>query len=312
MGIDIVILLLLSSQAMVPIALTAIGEVFAEKSGVVNIGLEGILLLSAFGAVVGGEFFVDLSNGNGFMLTLAPWLGMLSGVLMGLFIGLIHGLIGIYWKGDQIVSGVGINIFALGVVGFGIPAIWNVKGQHQVDSLAVFQGLQTSWGKFSYVIPVVLLAAVFTYWMMHKTAFGLRVKAVGENPEAADIAGISVNKTRLLAVLYGSALGGLAGAYMSLDWTTSITKNLPAGRGFIALATVVFSKLNPLLALLGAAVFGFFDVLSTWISTIPAINQVVPFYFVRMIPYVATLIVVAGAIGRARFPKATAQPYRRE
>ncbi len=304
MNIDIMLLVLLGLRGMVPIALTAIGEAFSERAGVVNIGLEGIILLSAFGAVVGGEFFMHMGAG-----AWTPWLGMLSGVVFGAFIGLIHGFIGIYMRGDQIISGVGINLFALGLVGFGLDALWNVKGSYQYDLALRLPGIPTPFGNFSFLIVATFAFAVFTYWMLNKTAFGLRVKAVGENPEAADIAGISVERTRMIAVVYGAALGGLAGAFLSLDINNGITENISAGRGFIALATVVFSKLNPLLALVGGLIFGLAQVLSTWIKSFVGPDY---FYFVQMIPYVVTLLVVAGAIGRARFPAAISQPYRRE
>jgi len=304
MNIDLMLLVLIGLRGMAPIALTAIGEAFSERAGVVNIGLEGIILLSAFGAVVGGEFFMALGAG-----AWTPWLGMFSGMLFGALFGLIHGFIGIYMRGDQIISGVGINLFALGLVGFGLDALWNVKGSYQYDLALRLPGIQTPVGNLSYIILATFALAFFTYWMLNKTAFGLRVKAVGENPEAADIAGISVERTRMIAVVYGAALGGLAGAFLSLDVNNGITENISAGRGFIALATVVFSKLNPLLALVGGLIFGLAQVLSTWIKSFVGPDY---FYFVQMIPYVVTLLVVAGAIGRARFPAAIAQPYKRE
>jgi simple sugar transport system permease protein len=144
---------------------------------------------------------------------------------------------------------------------------------------------------------------------------GLRVKAVGENPEAADVAGISVDSTRYIATIGGASLAGLAGAYLSIDWLSTITKELPAGRGFIALANVVFSGLNPLLALLGGFLFGLFDTLALWIDSHPTLKPLLPFgvhNFVKMTPYVATLLVVAVAIGHVRFPKSIGQPYRRQ
>jgi simple sugar transport system permease protein len=304
--------LILGFQAMIPLALCAMGEVLAERAGVVNIGLEGILLTSAFMAVVGAHFLHD------------PWLGLAVGTLTGLIIGLIHGVIGIYLKGDQIVSGVAINLFALGFVAFGLMAVWGVSGAFSLDvdlrlggwNIVVPTGDVEKpldfLGKISYLLPFTFGMAIFIWWLLHKTTFGLRIKAIGENPESADVAGVRVERTRMIAVLFGAALGGLAGAYLSVDWVGAITKEISAGRGFIALATVVFSKLNPLLTLVGAFTFGLFDTLGVWLSTNAYANRTGLNYFIRMIPYVVTLIVVAGLIGRARFPKATAQPYRRE
>jgi len=291
-------LLGLALQAMVPVTLTAVGEIFSERAGVVNIGLEGIMVISAFVAVVGTK-----ATGN-------PWMGLAAGIGAGASVGLMHGLISVYFNGDQVISGVGINLFGLGLVGFGMVALWG--GPLQLPVALQLPSLPVPWGKLSPIVPVMFALAFFTWWLLYKTTLGLRVRAVGENPAAADVAGINVRRLRLGATIYGAALGGLAGAFLSLDWTHTITKTLPAGRGFIALANVVFSKLNPLLALLGGFIFGFFDALGFWISNVPLVNKIVPYQFVRMIPYVATLLVLAGAIGRARFPKALGQPYRRE
>lgn len=290
---------LLALQAMVPIALAAIGEVFAERAGVFNIGLEGIMLLSAFAASVGAELFGS------------PWAGLALGLAAGALVGLLHGGVTIYLGGEQTISGVGINVIALGIVSFGIPAVWRVYGAHTLAPSAFLPAISTPVGRLSYFILLTPLAAALTHWMLHKTLFGTRVKACGEEPAAADVAGINVGGLRLVAVVYGAALAGLAGAYLSLDWTHLITNNLPAGRGWIAIATVVFSKLNPWLAVLGGLVFGFFDTLGIWVSTVPALSGLVPFQFVRMLPYLVTLLVVAG-IGRARFPKALGKPYKRE
>ncbi len=299
-GMLLLITLPVALRAMVPIALAAVGEVFAERAGVVNIGLEGILVISAFAAVVGA------------WLSGSPWVGLALGMLAGAAVGLLHGFISIYLKGDQIISGVGINLLGIGLVGFGAVVLWGGKSS-MVESALQIPGIPVPWGSLSPLVPVTVLVALFTWWLLHRTAFGLRVQAVGENPEAADVVGVPVERVRLIAVLYGGMLGGLGGAFLSLDWLGAITNTLPAGRGFIALATVVFSKLNPLLALFGGFLFGYFDALAIQLaSAAGGGEQAIPYQFVRMIPYIATLIVVAGAIGRARFPKAIAQPYRRE
>ncbi len=294
-GLLLLITLPVALRAMVPVTLAAIGEVFAERAGVVNIGLEGILVISAFAAVVGA------------WLSGSPWVGLALGVLAGAAVGLLHGWISIYLKGDQIISGVGINLLGMGLVGFGSVVLWGGKS-YTVESALQIPGLPVPWGSLSPLVIVTVLAAPFTWWLLHKTAFGLRVKAVGENPEAADVVGVPVERVRLVAVVYGGMLGGLGGAFLSLDWLGTITNTLPAGRGFIALAAVVFSKLNPLLALFGGFLFGYFDALAIQLASAGGAG----YQFVRMIPYIATLIVVAGAIGRARFPQAIAQPYRRE
>jgi simple sugar transport system permease protein len=163
------------------------------------------------------------------------------------------------------------------------------------------------------ISPMILVTLVFpfiVYWFLKRTRAGLILKATGEMPEAADVAGINVNRIRLYAGVFGASLAGLGGAYMSVAWLGSVTKDLSAGRGFIALATVVFSGLNPLLALIGGFIFAFFQGLAETLKTMP--KKTIPWQFVSMLPYIVTLLVVSGAIGRVRFPKALGEPYKRE
>ncbi len=283
---------------MVPITLTAVGEVIGESAGLFNIGLEGILLLSAFTGTLGAR-------------TGGPLVGLLLGLATGMGIGFMFGLICAYWKGSQMVAGVGINLFALGFVAFGLQVLGS-PGFYTVPRAAQLPPIRTPVGAFSPLIPVALLLPFLIHGILNHTRVGLRIKAVGENPEAADVAGIPVELTQLLSTMAGAALAGLAGAYMSVSWLGSVTKEISAGRGFISLATVVFSGLRPLLALAGGLLFGFFESLATWIQSLPGVKETVPWQFISMIPYVATLLVVAGAIGRVRFPKALGVPYRRE
>lgn len=292
-------LLLGALHAMVPITMTATGEIFSERTGLVNIGLEGILLISAFTAVIGAE-----AGG--------PLLGLIVGTATGALIGVIHGVISVYLRGEQVISGVGINILSLGLVAFGLVWQWGAAGFHQVPRAVRVPHFATPIGNMSPLVIVTLLLAVLTYYVIHYTNFGLQMRAVGENPAAADAAGVRVERVRLIGAVVAGALAGLAGAYLSIDWLNTITRNLPAGRGFIALATVVFSRLNPLLAIVGGLIFGFFDGLGLLVSTSREITRIIPYQFIQMLPYVVTLLVVAGVIGRARFPAASGQPYRRE
>lgn len=283
--------------AMVPITLAALGEIFEEWAGVVNIGLEGIMSISAFAAALG-----SISTGN-------PWLGVPAGLLMGSIVGLLHGLICVRLRGNQIISGVGINLLGMGTVGFGARTMWGAKAPMLDDRfwIPAVPGLGIS--------PIVLLTpalVVFTWFLLFRTALGLRIRAVGENPVAADVVGVPVERLRLWASVYAGALGGLAGAFLSLDWLHTVSATLPAGRGFIALANVVFSKLNPFLAFVGGCIFGYFDALGIQLAAVAGVGGAVPYQFIRMIPYLVTLVVVTLAIGRARFPRALGQPYRRE
>jgi len=293
---DILSLLRISLHAMVPITLTAVGEIIGETAGLFNIGLEGALLLSAFAGAIGAEFG-------------GPLVGLLVGVVVGAGLGLLFSVINTYWKGTQMITGIGINLFAVGIVAFGLIKL-GAPGFHDVPKVAELAKLQTPIGAVSPMIFVALIVPFIAYWFLKRTRAGLILKAVGEAPEAADVAGININLVRLLATTFGGALAGLGGAYMSVCWIGSVTKDISAGRGFIALATVVFSGLNPLLALLGGFIFGFFQSLATWIKTLP--SKPIPWQFVEMLPYIVTLLVVSGVIGRVRFPKALGQPYKRE
>lgn len=292
-------LLLGALHAMVPITMAATGEIFSERAGVVNIGIEGILLISAFTAVIGAE-----AGG--------PLLGLTTGLATGALIGLMHGIISVYLRGDQTIGGVGINILGLGLVAFGLVWQWGQAGFHQVPRAVRVPAIETPLGNMSPLVIVTLVLAGLTYYLMNYTNLGLQMRAVGENPAAADAAGVRVERVRLIGTIYAGALAGLAGAYLSIDWLATITRNLPAGKGFIALATVVFSRLNPLLAVVGGLIFGFFDGLGLIVSTNREITRIIPYQFIQMLPYVVTLLVVTGVIGRARFPAASGQPYRRE
>lgn len=289
-------LLRISLHAMVPITLTAIGEIIGETAGLFNIGLEGILLISAFVGALGAK-----AGG--------PVVGLLVGMGVGMVIGFVFSVICTYWKGTQMIAGIGINLFAMGFVAFGLIKL-GAPGFHSVPAEAQLAKLQTPMGALSPLIFVALVVPFLAHWFLRRTRAGLILKAVGENPEAADVAGINVHLTRLLATTFGAALAGLAGAYLSVGWFGSVTKEISAGRGFIALATVVFSGLNPILGLVGGLIFGFFQSLATWIKTLP--TKPIPWQFVDMLPYIVTLLVVSGVVGRVRFPKALGEPYKRE
>ncbi len=287
-----------TTYAMTPLILAAVGEIFNERAGIVNIGLEGIMLISGFMAVVAAE------------MTLNPIVGVLAGIAIGAFIGLIHGYITAYLKGDHIISGLGINLFALGAVAFGIEAVWGVRGYHTPPDAAKVPDIPVL--EISPIFIAMILITIGTHYLLYRTSIGLKVRAVGENPEAADVVGVNVERVQLLATIYGAALTGLAGAFLSIDWLTAITKELPAGRGFIALALVNFANWSPLLALGGGLLFGFFWTLGEWIKNMAAIKAVIPVTLMNTIPYIATLAVVAGLIGKSRPPRYVGRPYKRE
>ena len=289
----------ISLHAMVPITLAAIGETIEESAGLFNIGLEGMLLISALTGALGAEYTGSAVG------------GLLVGLSTGALLGLVFGVINTYWKGDQLITGVGINLLALGFVAFMLVNL-GAPGFHTVPRDVQIKLIPLGVGALSPLVLVTVAMAFVVYWLLYRTQLGIRIKAVGENPAAADVAGISVNAVRLGTAIAAGALVGLAGAYLSVDWFGAVTKEVSAGRGFIALATVVFSGLNPLLALVGGFIFGFFDGFATWVATYPKIKEIIPWQFVAMAPYIVTLLVVAGVIGRVRFPKALGTPYFRE
>ncbi len=286
--------------AMTPLALTAVGECINEKSGVVNIGLEGILLITSVTGVFGAEVF-----GNGL-------LGLLVGMLTGAFIGFVFGVISVHGRADQVVAGMGINIFALGFVQYLLMSIWGFPGIHLVQRRLMVQPLYTPIGQLSIVTIFAIVAAVLAHIFLYKTVLGFRIRATGESPEAVDVAGVRVDRVRILSSTLGGALCGLGGAFMPLAWFGAVVKEISAGRGFIALACVVFAGLEPLLAVAAALIFGLAEGFSFAIAVTPGVKEVIPFYFVNMIPYITTLVIVTVAIGKRRFPKASGVPYRRE
>lgn len=287
-------------RSTVPILLASVGEIVTERSGVVNIGLEGILLLGAFFAVLG-----DISTGN-------PWVGVLIGGLVGLAIGVMHGIISTKLKGNQIVDTIGVNTFALGVVGFGIFAVWHVWGARTIPASLTIQPLYIAGRALSPMVIIAFAIAIFTYWWLFKTSFGAALRACGEDPDAADVVGINVDLTRIIATIYGATLAGIGGAYLSVDWFSGITKEISAGRGWLALANVAFSNWNPLLAIGGSLIFAFFDALVMWIGPMQQVNSVIPQEILRTVPYIVTIIAISGVIKKVRPPKALGIPYSRE
>ncbi len=285
--------------ATVPIALTALGEVLAERSGVVNIGLEGILLFSAWAGA-----YTALTTGS--------WtLALLAGTGMGAVLGLLHAVIAVYLRGDQIIAGVGLNMVAAGATILLTYAAWgNYGNSPPIPEEARPPAVTVAGLRLSVMVPATFLIGVILWYLLDKTRIGLTIRAVGDDPKSADALGISVERVRLAATILGAALAGLAGAYMSVDYQGGFAKLMSAGRGFIALADVAFSGWNPLGALLGALVFGASDAAARYysITTQATANS----YLFNTIPYIVTLLAVAVTARRAKMPQALGRPYKRE
>jgi len=290
--------------AMTPLALAAVGECINERAGVINIGLEGIFLLTAVISVYWAEIF-----GAGVF-------GVLMGGVIGAIIGLILGVISTYGKAEQIIAGMGLNIIALGLVQYLLMALWAFPGIHifprELMVPAIIIKLPAGIFRLSPITIFAIASAFIAHYILFRTLLGIRIRAAGEVPEAIDVAGINVNRLRLFTSGLCGFLAGIGGAFMPLAWFGGLVKEISAGRGFIALAAVVFSGLNPLLALAASFIFGFAEGLAFTVMITPGVKRAVPFHFIHMIPYILTIVILAAFLGGKRFPRALGKPYIRE
>jgi ABC-type uncharacterized transport system permease subunit len=299
-GLPPVSLLETGLLAMTPLALAAVGECLNEKAGLVNIGLEAIFMVTA----TVGVWFAEVGRSG--------TVGLLAGAAGGALLGFGLGAVSVYGKADQVIAGMGLNVFALGFVPFLLISLWAFPGIHVFPNELMVPRIRTPVGQLSPVTLAAVLVALAAHLLLHRTVLGFRIQAVGERPEAVDVAGLRVDRLRLLTATVGGALAGLGGAFLPLGWFGALVKEISAGRGFIALACVVFAGLEPLLALGAALLFGLADGFASAVAVTPGVKERVPFYFVSMIPYVVTLAVVAAVIGRRRFPSTVGRPYARE
>ena len=288
-----------------PLVLAALGGLFSERSGVINIALEGKMLAGAFSAAA-VTYAADKKLGMG---NASPWIGLLAGMIAGLFIAVIYAVSCIKFKADQVVSGAAINILMIGVPGFLSGAFFLSSGS--TPQLPKDHLLPQS--PVVIAIAVIVLVALIWY-VLYKTPFGLRLRSVGEKPEAADAAGVSVSKLRYSGVLLAGILAGIGGAYLSIGQSSLFTRNMTAGRGFIALAALIFGKWRPIQTLLACLLFGFTEAVSIQMQgavKLPS-GEDIPVQFIQMVPYVLTIVVLAGFIGSSRPPSALGIPYQKE
>jgi ABC-type uncharacterized transport system permease subunit len=274
-----------------PIAFTALGGVMSERSGVINIGLEGIMIASAFGATVGSGIF-----GN-------PWMGILFGVLIGIFISLIHSVISITWGGNQNVSSMALVLMATGLSGVGLRAIFGNQGTSPIvgnlPNCPIFKGVPLIGSVLSSLSPFVyfvFIALIIVNYLFKHTSLGLQITTVGENPQAAETAGISVHKIRYFCVISSGILGGLGGAALSIAQMNMFQVGMSAGRGYLALGAVAMGKWTPLGVFGCAMLFGMLNAVQLYIQVIP--QNPIPPEFIQMIPYIASLIVMSCVIGK--------------
>lgn len=285
--LNFLIFMLASTLRMgTPIALTALGGLTSERSGVVNIGLEGIMLASAFGAVLGSYL-----TGN-------PWIGVLTAMFVGVLISAIHSVISITWGGNQSVSSMALVLLATGFSGVGLKAVFGQQGsspqvpslEHtpMLSSIPVVGGFLSDLSPFVYI---AFLALIVIHCMFKYTPLGLRIITVGENPKAAETAGLSVHKIRYFSVILSGVLGGLGGAFLSLGQMNLFQEGMVAGRGYLALGAVTMGRWTPIGAFASSMFFGLFSAIQLYVQTIP--GNPVPSEFIQMIPYLASLLVLA-------------------
>jgi simple sugar transport system permease protein len=297
-----------------PLVLAALGGLYSERSGVINIALEGLLLAGAFTAAS-----VTYYAHN-------PWVGLGSAIVAGAAVAAILAVACIRFKADQVVTGTGINILFIGLPAVLSGALFLSSGStpqipraNLLPALSRFLPFLPEWRVLTDVSIISVLALVVvlvTGYVLYRTPFGLRLRAVGENPEAADAAGVAVNRMRYLGVMLSGALAGIGGAYLSIGQSSLFTRNMAAGRGFIALAALIFGKWRPVQTMLACLLFGFADALTIQMQGVAKLpwnpSEDIPVQFIQMIPYVVTIVVLAGFIGQSRAPKALGTAYQKE
>jgi simple sugar transport system permease protein len=285
-----------------PILFAALGELVNQRAGVLNVGLEGIMLVGAFLAVAGA------------VLTGSPWVGLACAVAGGGALGLLHGIFAVRLKVDQIVAGIGLILLGLGLSGYGYRLTF---GQGTPTQVPGFQRLDLGLlSDLPFLGPVLFshhalvyigVAAAFALaWLFARTGLGLTIRSVGESPRAADSAGIDVDRVRLATATFGGIMAGIGGAYMSTAQLAGFVENMVSGRGFIAIACVVFARWNPLGALLVALVFGMAEAAQIRFQ---ALYPEIPYQLFTILPYVLALAGLVLAARSARLPTALAKPY---
>lgn len=302
MGEILTLALLFSALRLAtPLIFAALGGLFSERSGVINIALEGLMLAGAFTAAV-----VTFETGN-------PYVGFVSGLAAGGGLALVYAIACIKFEADQVVAGMAINFLMIGLPALISGAIYDSAGSTpQIDKV---DQLPNYFNNVSLATIVAIALVPICWYVMYKTPFGLRIRAAGENPQAADSAGVNVLSLRYTAVVISGILAGAGGAYLSIGQSSLFTRGMTAGRGFIALAALILAKWRPVPVFLACLFFGLMEALTIQIqgaSWAKIGGEEIPVQFIQIIPYVLTIIVLAGFIGLSRAPKALGVPYRKE
>ena len=317
----------------IPLLLACLAGLYSERSGIFDIGLEGKMLAGAFAAGAMSAYAgMPVAEGGLGMTWGMAWMGVLAAIAVSIALAMIHGFASITLRGNQLISGVAINFFAAGSTVL-IGQYWFHSGG-QTPSLTgaqrfrpielpfaetvkdvpflgpVYEGLISG---HNILVYIAIAAVPLTSWLLFRTRFGLRLRAVGENPGAVDTAGISVVRQRYSAVLIAGILCGLAGAYLSLGTSAAgFVKDMSAGKGFIALAALIFAKWKPKSALMACLLFGLLEAIGNRYQSIDLGAFVVPVQFMQALPYILTVVILAGFIGKAIPPAAGGEPYVKE
>lgn len=318
--VQLILTLDMSIRLSVVLLLACLAGLFSERSGIVDIGLEGKMLVAAFFAAAGAYH-----SGS-------AWVGVLAGCAASLVFSMIHGLASITYRGNQLISGVAVNFLASGMTAV-LGHAWYKKGG-QTPSLsggARFDNITLPFAEALSDVPVIgpiysdllsghkslvylaFLIVPLSWWILYRTRFGLRLRAVGENPASVDTAGISVVKLRYQALIITGILCGIAGAYLSTAQASGFGREMTAGRGYIALAALIFAKWRPWYAMGACLLFGLLEAIS---NLYPSINIfdlfTIPVQFTQALPYILTVVILAGFVGKAIPPRAGGEPYVKE
>ncbi|MGB1033812.1 MAG: ABC transporter permease [Primorskyibacter sp.] len=306
-------------RSATPLLLACLAGLFSERAGIFDIGLEGKMLAAAF-------FSATIAFATG-----SAWLGLGAGIGASIMLSLLHGLASINFRGNQLISGVAINLLAAGATVLFAQAWFRQGGRTpQLAGEARFEPIILPFAEALRDVPIigpiyyelisghailvyVALAMVpLTWWVLYQTRFGLRLRAVGEAPEAVDTAGISVVHLRYAAVIICGVLCGIAGAYLATGLQANFTKDMTANRGFIALAALIFAKWRPWYALATCLLFGFLFAIETRFQNVDLLGITLPVQFVQALPYILTVVILAGFVGKAIPPRAGGEPYVKE
>ncbi len=306
-------------RLMTPLLLACLAGLYSERAGIFDIGLEGKMLMAAFTSAS-----VAYATGD-------VWLGLLAGIAGSMALSLIHGLASITFRGNQLISGVAINFLAAGLTVLLGQKIFGLGGRTpSLEGAARFNPIDLPLADSLKGVPVIgpvyaelisghtilvyvaFLCVPLTWWVLYRTRFGLRLRAVGENPASVDTAGVSVTRMRYAAVAICSVLCGIAGAYLATGISAGFVKDMTAGRGYIALAALIFAKWRPWPALFATFLFGLMEAVSNRYPDLDLGFVTVPSMFMNALPYILTVIILAGFVGRAIPPRAGGEPYVKE